>query len=282
MLKIKTLVFSTMFMFGGIHSVSAHSVSWAKIKASYYLKKKDCQRARFELDSVKFQKYDAKYISLYAKTHLCDVGLESLSLELIDSYVLLNSLAALPTSNETIADSRVYQNIDMAIKLLIGFDGNTAPSTLSRLEKFGIKNGNKLSLQALKLLFAQYGKFLALYGNADSLGTQGNGTQTNSCLFSYTTSDAVEWIHSFNTGSCLTATGSEGSPYLSRPISKRDVKRRLCQGIIYHNNILDILNNLKLPSGIEWSEIKNILPVMSSLMSMAELAETGVFNDGNA
>ena len=254
----------------------------------------ECSDALNILDDVDFQNDNADYISVYASAQACSAGYKELDLfgddlSSISSSGLIQSLAAFDSSlGEATADSVAYQAMDSAITTLLSYDEDAGgqPSTLARATKFGIKKSGDLSLQALYMIFSQLGRHFALYGNADpdvaTKGEKGGGAQSNSCIFSYTTQDAVDCITTVNPGTCVAATGTEGSDLLESPETSADIKRRLCQGIVYYNNMMDILGNVTLPGSDSLGDVSNIQTALNTLMLAAEAAESGVYNDGAA
>lgn len=287
---VKSLLFlSVILSLISCAPTSEEEIESAVSEARYHLSSMDCSKAKSVLDDVGFQDDDADYISVYASSQACEAGFKVLdvlfggNLENINSASLIGSLAAFTTSDETEADSDDYVAIQSAITTLIESSGGTQPSTSARNAKFGTAKSGDLSLQALYLIFVQMGKFFALYGNADASGVKGGGSvDDNTCIFSYTTDDAVDWITDNSPGSCTAATGSEGSDFLKTPVSATEIQSRLCEGIILYNNMMDILSNITLPGSDELGDVENIQSALNTLMTTAEAAETGTYNDGPA
>lgn len=269
-------------------------------EAKYFLNTSNCSSARSVLEDVDFQEDNASYISTYASAQACVAGYKELdtlfggNLSNISSASLITSLAAFTSSDDTVEDSEAYTALDAAITTLISYDGTTSPSTVARNSKFGTKQSGDLSMQAMYLLFVQIGKHFALYGNAEHVadpptGVKGGGAFGNSCLYSYTTQDAVEFVTDAGAltqlGSCISASGTEGSDFLEAPETAADIKRRLCQGIVYFNNLMDILSNMTLPGSDSLGDVSNIGTALSALMLAAQTAETsaaaGKYNDGD-
>jgi hypothetical protein len=287
-------LFIFMSLFISCAKTSEEEIRSSIAEAKYLLSSMECSRALSILDDVDFQDDNADYISVYASAQACSAGYKELDLfgddlSSISSSGLIQSLAAFDSSlGEATVDSAAYQAMDSAITTLLSYDEDAGgqPSTLARATKFGIKKSGDLSLQALYMIFSQLGRHFAFYGNADpddaTKGEKGGGAQSNSCLFSYTTQDAVDWITTINPGTCVAATGSEGSDFLEAPEASADIKRRLCQGIIYYNNMMDILGNVTLPGSDSLGDVSNIQTALNTLMLAAEAAESGVYNDGAA
>ena len=279
----KSLIKSAMAMVLLMSSISAfaNDVQNAKRLARFHLGAKECSKAVLALATVPFQRDDAEFISLYSDTYLCKADTEWNDFTDIEAEELLKSLASMKTSNEVTSDSQVYLDLNSAIEILLKFDGTNSPSTTARIQKFGLKDATALSLKALKLLLVQQGKFMALYGNSGIDGSKGQGPQSNSCIYSYVTEDAIDWINAVSPQTCISATGTEGSQFLKNPYKPQVIKRRLCEGITYFNNMIDILSNIQLPHGQEYNEIKKILPTQDTLLTMLEVAESGAFNNGS-
>ena len=264
-------------------------------EARYYLSAMKCSKALDSLDEVDFDSDDADYISTYAATQACFGGYKELdvlfggNLDNLNSASLIASLAGFSSSNETVAESTAYSSIHNAITTLIGYDDDVsgAPSTTARTTKFGTKKAGDLSMQALYLLLVQIGKHFALYGNAGTDGTKGAGradtSYTNTCIYSYTQTDAVNYINSVNPQSCTSATGSEGSSLLDLgTLGETEIKTRLCKGIIYFNNMMDILGNITLPGSDSLGDVSSIQTTLETLLTAAQTVESTTYNTGAA
>ncbi len=291
----KIIIFAFILTLVSCAKTDEEQVRSAIDEANYYLSSMDCTSAKNVLDDVGFQSDNARYISTYASVYGCKAGFKELvffteNISKVNSASLMTSLAQFDTSNETVNDSADVQNIHDAIFTLLGNDGTAQPDTNARNAKFGTKRSGDLSMQALYLIFVAMGKHFALYGNADldpasaTFGQKGKGVLSNSCIFSYTTQDAVDWINSIKPGSCTTATGNEGSDLLEAPETDAEIKTRLCRGIVYYNNMMDILSNITLPGSGELGDVGNVQTALALLMNTAESAEIappGTYNDGD-
>ena len=282
--------------------LTIHLVSCAKTEdelvrsviqeAKFHLNSMDCSDALDVLDEVDFQDDNADYISVYASAQACFAGYKELdvlfggNLDNLNASSLIASLAGFSSSNETAADADTFTYILEGIKTIFEGDGTAQPSSTARISKFGVKESGDLSLQALYMIFVAMGKHFAYYGNAANDGTKGGGALGNTCVYSYTTQDAVEWITDTTPGSCVAATGSEGSDDLESPETSADIKRRLCEGIFLYQNMMDILTNITLPARDELGDVSSIQSTLNTLYAAAISAETitsaGKYNDGAA
>lgn len=263
-------------------------------EAKFHLNNNDCSDALDVLDDVDFQEDNGDYISIYASAQACKAGHRELSVltdELtgLNSASLLASLAAFSTSNEEAEDSVAYTNLDLAINTLLGYDDHTsgAPDTVARNDKFGATKSGDLSLQALYLIFVQLGKFFQLYGDVDIAAGDGakGGGGNSTCIYSYTASGSVAAIALGGGGVCNSTGGGEGSDYFDAG-SAASNKTKLCNGIIYFNNMLDILGNITLPESSELGDTGSISAAMDILLDAAQTAEQantgGINNPGDA
>lgn len=254
----------------------------AKDETKYYLTKRTCAKALSTIEGS-CETDDPEYVALLSSAHACSSGyseldLFSLDISSINSASLLTSLASLSTSNETQADSDNYVSLQTAIQtILTSTSGN--PGAQARINNFGSEGGTNLNFQLLFMLVVQTGKFFNHYGDADNTGTKGAGGN-NSCLFSYTNADAVNWINAdpagIGAGSCASASGSEGSADLEAPVTATEIRSRLCEGIILFNNMMDVLGNVDLSDTV-YGDLSNITTVINSLYSAAVIAESGAY-----
>ena len=269
----------------------------AKQEAKYFLSSKKCSKARDVLTEVGTQSDDPVWISLHAATYACDAGYSELdtlfggNLGNLSANSIINSLAQFSSSNETEADSAAYTNLKRAINILLNSDGESQPSAAKKLTKFGPDPGSDLNMQTLYLLLVQIGKFFAYYGNVDSNGDKGQGTNTNICLFSYTQVDLTTGSGGGGSGAAgfiadalavqpnTCNTTARGHPDLEAPVEAATIKRRLCEGIVLYNNLLDILANNNLSSNDSLGELSNIATAIDTLLQAAATSETA-YNTG--
>ena len=271
----------------------------AKQEAKYFLSSKNCGKARSVLTEVGTQSDDPVWISLHAATYACDAGYSELdtlfggNLGNLDASSIINSLAQFTSSNETEADSSDYTNLKRAINILLSSDGESQPSAAKKLTKFGPDEGSDLNMQALYLLLVQIGKFFAYYGNVDANGDKGQGTNTNICLLTYTQTDLTTGAGGGGSGAngfildALAAqpntcnVSNRGHPDLQSPVEAATIKTRLCEGIIWYNNLLDILSNNNLSSNDSLGDLSSVGTAIEALMQAAATSESSYNNESN-
>ena len=276
------------FIFTSCAKTDEEEVRSAIAEAKYHLSSMDCSKAEDILDDISFQDDNPDYISIFASMQACKAGYKEMdilfggNLDNLNSASLIASLASFSSSDETVPSSDNFLNLNDAVTTLLSYDGTAEPSAIARNTKFGTKKSGDLSMQALYLLFVQLGKHFALYGNAGTDGGKGGDAQSfgNTCIFSYTASDAVEWINANTLGTCAgPLDGSQGSDFLESPVAAAEIKTRLCYGVVYYNNMMDILTNITLPGSDSLGDVGNIQSALTILLSTAQGLETGTIND---
>jgi hypothetical protein len=130
-------------------------------------------------------------------------------------------------------------------------------------------------MQAIYMTIIALGKFVALYGNASTAdGSKGGGALGNLCFMDYNNAKAGNMITGVGTGGTCNVTNS-GSAFIDLVGDNTTARRRLCQGIVLYNNLLDILSNITLPASAELGDLDDIDNVMTTIYDAAELVESG-------
>ena len=284
-------VISIFILISCLASTDEEEVRSAIAEAHYYLDSSNCSKAKSVLDDVGQQKNNADYVSVYASSIACVAGYKDIEVALnnltsIDTsdqstgVGFISSFAGFPSSSEIAPDQASYSKIFEAIQYILEAD-SASPSTVNRLSKYGNSDGNDLSMQALIMTTVAFGKWFAYYGNADASGTKGAGANGagHSCVFSYTQADAVNYINAINPSGC-SATGSEGSDDLETPVSTTVIQRRMCEGLVMFNNMVDILSNINLSSSSSLGQLSSMSTLFTNVISGAETAETTFNTEG--
>jgi hypothetical protein len=251
-------------------------------EARYLLTEGKCSDAIEVLDEIKSDaEDDPDFIKTYASALACrakysELKLFSRDLSGLDADSLFGSLASFSTSTDTEADSDKYTYIMEAIDYILYAPDVDEPSTVDRIEEFGERHGGDLSMQALYMIMVNLGKFMAYYGNADTDGLKGQGGQSNTCLFNYTDFTAVTYVSTSGlTGSCTNA--GQGHPDLNTAtpgVTAAIRNRRLCDGIILYNNMMDILANISLASNESLGDMSDIQSALAALELVATTVDT--------
>lgn len=235
-------------------------------EARFHLNSGDCSKAQDVLDEVKPASDDGGFVSVMASAIACFAGyndtkaISNLGGLNTASANFIGSLAAFPTSTETSADQISYSKLKEAIDYLVSAGGTASPSTVSRLQRFGTRKGNDLSIQALLMSTVALGKFFAYYGNVNANGVKGAGSAANGCLTDYVTDPQMDNdIVADNGGANIWSacdSGNDGHADLNTADVALDVyKRRMCEAIVIFNNIFDISSNIDLSSNSTLSDL---------------------------
>lgn len=243
----------------------------AIFQADYYLTSGDCTKAKKVLDDAGWSN-EARYIGAYSNVYACFAGFSELealfdgNLDLLQTSTkedIFKSFASFSTSNETAPDSDVYENMDLGIHTILNSVG-TEPSAEARNLYYQLRQATDLNSQALYMLIFQFGKFLALYGNTNTDGEKGNGARDNTCFMNYTNGDALAVLGVGATGVCTGGGQGGATPLIDFVGNVATATRRACEGIIYFNNLLDILRHIDLSGSDMTSELDNIVSTIDN------------------
>jgi hypothetical protein len=234
--------------------------------AHFLLTKSKCQQSISLLESIGVNSLNAEYLQLLAASYACKSDFRTINFFADDldkingsSGAFFGSLSKLSTSPmDSPADSN-FVNLQKAIDILLYAGGVDEPTSEQRAEIFESIDANNINMQNLYMLIVQLGKYLYYYGNADPVnGVKGTGSiangntnnLTNGCFYDYNPSDATVAAAinlaraNGQAGSCnSTASGHER--LVALPNS--NTVKRMCQGIILFNSLLNIITNLDIP-----------------------------------
>lgn len=288
----KLFILIALFTFIGCGQSSDEKVDSAIRQARFFLNDANCSSALSVLREVDEDKSSADFVSVMASAIACQAdytdtaGVQNLIGIDIDTAGFLSSFAAFETSNETTPDASSYVEILNAIQYILNADGGSSPSTVNRIDRYGTKGGNDLSMQALIMTTVALGKFLALYGNTDSLGQKGSGSGSNNCLINYLTdADMNSDLVADDAGSDIwtsCSSGNDAHPELnSVTLSPAVYKRRVCEGVILFNNMFEIVANIDISDNESLGDLKQVQSTIETLyIASAGLAASRTW--GNA
>ena len=222
----------------------------------------NCQKAIEVLEKIGRQNKDARYLSILASAYACRGGFSELTLfaevSTIDSDFddFLGSLTMLSEAAETEADSDRFTDLQTAIDIMLYAGSKAVPSAVDQKEIFGNRHGGNMNLQTLYMIMIQLGRFARWYGNTDDTGNKGTGPSGNVCFMDYTGAAAVS-ATSHASNACNAANA--GHPNLDyATVTSAVAQKRLCQGAMLVNNMLDILENTTFSSNSSLGNISNI------------------------
>lgn len=222
-----------------------------------------CQEAIDVLEKLGRQNRDQRYLTTLASAYACRGGFSELTLfdevETIDSNFddFLGSLTQLSEASETAAASARFTDVQTAIDILLYAGSKSAPSAVEQKALFGNRYGNNMNLQALYMILIQLGRYAEWYGNTDGTGNKGTGASGNVCFMDYTDPTAAVVAVGHAANACNSA--SAGHPDLDyATVTSAVARKRLCQGAMLVNNLLDILENTTLSSNSSLGDIATI------------------------
>jgi hypothetical protein len=272
-----------LFIFG---CSKKEEVTNAVDEALYYLSLStpDCEAAIDVLQDVDAEDDDYRYVQTLASAYACRADFSELTLfSEIDvlqagATEFLNSLTKFSMSPETEADSFGYTNLWNGINTIIYSAGQASSDAAARETAYGSRMGGNLNLQTLYMMMIQLGKFLHYYGNVDASGVKGGGAANtdeqgatpSTCIFDYT-GDALTYINGNPlTGSC-NANADLGHPDLDGGVANLSTTiRRMCEGMVLLNNIVDILNTTSLSSSDSLGELGSVVTDINTAITAAE------------
>lgn len=279
------VILGVSFLLTSCAKTKEEEVLSAVREARYFLNSSQCQAAQDALEDIGQQKDDAAYVATYASALACKGGYSDLDITSNFSNIqtgagFLGSFATFTSSNETAVDAVTYTSLLESIDYIITADVATGgnPETVKRLTNFGRTGGNDLSMQALFMTVVALGKYIALYGNTDATGKKGTGTFSNTkCMAGYDNAlivagMAVPGAGKLNLSGC--DEPDKGHPELLPANAK--YKRRLCEGIILFNNLLDILGNIQLSGNSSLGNLDDVFDALDDVLNNSGVAIPGL------
>lgn len=264
-LRLYILFFTILFHFISCSKKADQNILDTIESANIFLTSRECDEAIKELQSIGYQEKNARYLIALASAYACKAGYSSTdfygkNLDNLSSASdgFLGSLTKFTTSNMNSPTDPTFINLLSAITTLLYAGGVDVPVSVQRSEHFSSEEMQDMNIFNLYLILSTLGKYLFYYGNADpTTGTKGAGADangntnkfTNGCLYKYNVSDPdiqllVNLALTNGLGSCtISATGS--SKLFALP--NDTTVKRMCQGVVLFNQLLDILTNTTMP-----------------------------------
>lgn len=239
------------------------------------LSEEKCAEAIKILEDLDDQDENPVWIKTLASAYACKAGFKMITfvdndVAAINSTVLLKSISILTYSDETSTDSDAYEAMKQSLNIL----GRTDFKQATRNADFGKRHGEDMGVQVLIYSIMQLGKYLNWYGNVDTLGKKGAGTNSNSCFLNYSYGPAVAAIGSLPATNACQST-NDGHPDLAGA----DLIPRMCEGITLMTNIIDTINGIDLTGSSTLSSLENIVTAVNSYRADADAAGVGYLLD---
>ena len=282
------LILSFLILFCSCAKKPAEEVDEAIDLALTYLSDGKCDKAIDVLEEVGRDLENAIYLQVLASAYACRAGFDERTfladdIPKIDSTAanLMKSLTTMTLSPETVADSDEYTDLRTSLEILLYVDANP-PSQAAREAKYGPRKAGDMGVQTLFLSLTQLGRFLHFYGNVDAAGIKGAGTAStdeqgvtpSNCFVEYTYASAVTAL-GLAAGTCNDMSSDDGHPnMLFAPAATLTItKRKMCEGLMLVNNIVDILNNLTLPSDSSMGDLTNVTTTVNASKALIIAAD---------
>lgn len=276
---MRTYVFIfILVLFASCAKNNAEQATEAIDIALTHLSKNECDDALEVLLKVDGQGNNPVYLQVLSSAYACKGSFDEInfisndiaSFVTTDFETISKSLATMSTSPETTVDSVAYTSIRSGINTILNSTSGS-PSQIAREAKFGVRRAGDMGMQALFLNIVNFGKFLNFYGNVDSDGDKGAGSNTNSCFLNYTDVRAQAVIGSGNTGACTVT--NDGHPDLSLAAGNlANAKRRLCEGLVLFTNVVDILDNIDTSGSSELEKLNEVATKINDFKTIATTA----------
>ncbi len=238
----------------------------------------DCSGALKILNDVGMQAENGLYLQALSSAYACfakydEIDFVSTQLTTLDTSTpqsIMTSIAAMPVAAETVADSSDYSTMRSAINILLN-STTGSPSQIARDTRFGVRRSGDMGVQALMMNVVNLGKFMRWYGNTDATGAKGAGPSGNLCFIKYNDPRAITIVSGPSGGACNTP--NSGSVDIDQTTATG--KRRMCEGLMFVTNILDILDNIDLSGSSSLSTLEQVSTQVSIFRTAAIAAGLG-------
>lgn len=233
----------------------------AVLSANISLSKGNCQDAIDVLEANGRETRDASYLKTLASAYACrakfstitffasDIGLSSTPAPLGGATKYTTSQL---TVTGSLANDSKFKDMQTAIDLLLyagGFSTSTEPTSVERANYFGSKDAGEINSQLVFMMLAQLGKFMEIYANAGTTGVKGSGPASNKCFTDYSnTSAAIQAAIALLPGACKVVNSSHAQ-LDSTLLTVAARRKRLCQGVVLLNGVLDLLPSIVASAG---------------------------------
>ena len=227
--------------------------------ANILLSTRQCQSAIDLLEGMGRQNKNAHYLKALSSAYACRAGYSTTvffgtDIEKTATPGPLGGMTTYSTSlvsvtNPLTNDSN-FRDLQTAIDILLyagGIPATTEPTTVERAKYFSANQAGDINSQLVFMILVQTGKLLKVYGNTDDAGVKGEGSGLNNCFTDYTATDPLvqAYLLTGNTGACTVANSSHSQ--LAIGASGR--RKKLCEGVVLLNNILNLLPSVIATAG---------------------------------
>lgn len=261
----------------------------AILSANIYLSTKQCQPAIDVLESMGRQNQNARYLKALSTAYACRAGYSTITFFADDisktaSPSPLGGMTtystSLTTSTDPLTDDLNFRDLQTAIDILLyagGIASTTEPTSATRARYFSAGQAGDINSQLVFMLLVQTGKMMKVYGDADAAGAKGGGSAGNNCFTDYSNADAVIKAGIPALPGACKVTNSPHPQLDSSLLTVAERRKRLCEGIVAINGVLEILPSVVASAGGgDLNDIKNMTTDIDAAKTALETAYPGI------
>jgi hypothetical protein len=228
--------------------------------AEIHLSKRECQKAIDLLNAVGIQNTNARYLKALSSGYACRAGYSTtvffgtdVALTATPSPLggMTTYSTSLVTTTSPLSDDSNFRDLQTAIDILLyagGISSTTEPTTSERAKYFSGNVAGDINSQLTFMMLVQVGKLMKVYGDANASGVKGGGSAGNNCFTDYSATDPA--VQAFITSGVGTgACTSVASSHSQLALGATDRRKRMCEGVILLNNILELLPSVIATAG---------------------------------
>lgn len=296
MLDIKPQFFLLLFLLISCGVDPQGERDQAILTANIQLSSRNCNDAISALEAVPFSWEDPTFLKTLSLSYACKGKFDVLNLFTNDLPLFgsvndspLGGLSIFSTSTDMESHTDTdFLSMNTALDYLIyagGISKDENPTHEKRKSFFESQDLQELEMLAFYEILVNLGRFLNYYGNVNSDGEKGAGSNhENKCFLVYDNfplesgGNLRDFFGLGITGSCTKArAGNSGHEFLYDQDEGTRSIERLCQGVVLFNNFFAIIPHvLESITGQDFDEVSDISNLLSFQLAIAEAAKSGV------
>ncbi len=237
-------------------------ITGAILSANISLSKGDCQSAIDTLTAIAYQSRNASFLKTLSAAYACRSGFSVVQFFANDLVLTathspsLGGMSMYSTSLDTVTgaleNNTNFSDLQRAIDILLyagGIASTTEPLSTERAKYFSSKELSEINSQLSFMIMAQLGKYMHFYADTSTTGVKGAGILSNNCFTSYQVAhaDVTAYLGTGATGACN--SNSSGHSLLNSSIAATTRAKRMCQGVVLMNSMLDALPTVIASAG---------------------------------
>lgn len=251
--------------------------------ANILLSTRQCQSAIDLLEGMGRQNKNAHYLKALSSAYACRAGYSTTvffgtDIEKTATPGPLGGITTYSTSTvastSPLTDDLKFRDLQTAIDILLyagGISATTEPTSIARASYFTASQAGDINAQLVYMMLVQAGKFMKVYADADASGVKGGGSAGNNCFTDYSNADDdVKDLVPLLPGACKVL--NDPHPQLdSSLMTVTERRKRLCEGVVLFNGILDLLPSIILSAGGgDLDDIANVTGIIETAKDTLE------------